>query len=131
MTAPTALSDFVISAARDEATTLLNEIDGVRAVVIATIDGFDIASASRGDIDPARIAATASSIAAISSVVSAETQLGNSRSVTIDTDSGFAVIHAVSCRGVDLIIDVVANKKATIGHVNYRVAQLARELERL
>lgn len=54
-----------------EAEKMLSEVDGVTAVVIATLDGFDVASAMRHG-DPARVAAMASSISAISSVVSQE-----------------------------------------------------------
>ena len=51
-----------------EAQNFLDEVNGVTAVVIATVDGFDVASAMRAG-DAARVAAMASSISAISSVV--------------------------------------------------------------
>ena len=54
-----------------EAQNFLDEVNGVTAVVIATVDGFDVASAMRAG-DAARVAAMASSISAISSVVSQE-----------------------------------------------------------
>ena len=120
-----------IVAAR-EAKAMLDEVNGVQAVVVATIDGFDIASASRTNVDPQRIAATASSIAAISAVVSAETNLGRNRSIIIDTDtdSGFAVVYSVQADVHQLVIDVVADKSAVIGQVVYRTAHFARTLTR-
>ena len=65
---------------RRAAEDLISEVNGVRAVVVATADGFDVTSAVRGHQEPSRIAAMASSIAAISLVVSQEARLGRHRS---------------------------------------------------
>ena len=110
-----------------EAEKMLSEVDGVTAVVIATLDGFDVASAMRHG-DPARVAAMASSISAISSVVSQEASLGRNKSVTIDTESGFAVVFSVHRPDADLVINVIADGSAILGQVAYRTAQFARTL---
>ena len=110
-----------------EAEKMLSEVDGVTAVVIATLDGFDVASAMRHG-DPARVAAMASAISAISSVVSQEASLGRNKSVTIDTESGFAVVFSVHRPDADLVINVIADGSAILGQVAYRTAQFARTL---
>ena len=110
-----------------EAEKMLSEVDGVTAVVIATLDGFDVASAMRHG-DPARVAAMASSISAISSVVSQEASLSRNKSVTIDTESGFAVVFSVHRPDADLVINVIADGSAILGQVAYRTAQFARTL---
>ena len=110
-----------------EAEKMLSEVDGVTAVVIATLDGFDVASAMRHG-DPARVAAMASSISAISSAVSQEASLGRNKSVTIDTESGFAVVFSVHRPDADLVINVIADGSAILGQVAYRTAQFARTL---
>ena len=110
-----------------EAENMLSEVDGVTAVVIATLDGFDVASAMRHG-DPARVAAMASSISAISSVVSQEASLSRNKSVTIDTESGFAVVFSVHRPDADLVINVIADGSAIQGQVAYRTAQFARTL---
>lgn len=110
-----------------EAETILSEVNGVTAVVVATVDGFDVASAMRQG-DPARVAAMASSISAISSVVSQEASLGRNKSVTIDTESGFAVVFSVHRADADLVINVIADGSAILGQVSYRTAQLAKLL---
>lgn len=107
---------------------MLDEVEGVTAVVIASIDGFDVASAIRGDADPSRIAAMASSISAISAVVSQEVALGRNRSVTIDTEDGFAVVYSVHRPDGELIVNAIAGSRAVLGQVAYRVAQMARTL---
>ncbi|THU04500.1 hypothetical protein E9531_03680 [Lampropedia puyangensis] len=122
------LPSAVAALAQQEAQRLLDEILEVQAVVVASVDGFDVASAIRSNMDAGRIAAMASSIAAISSVVSHEAQLGRSRSVTIDTESGFAVVRSVYRTDVELIINVIANEGVLIGEVAYRTTQFARQL---
>ena len=110
-----------------EAENILSEVNGVTAVVVATVDGFDVASAMRQG-DPARVAAMASSISAISSVVSQEASLGRNKSVTIDTESGFAVVFSVHRPDADLVINVIADGSAILGQVSYRTAQFAKSL---
>lgn len=116
---------------RRAAEDLISEVNGVRAVVVATADGFDVTSAMRGHQEPSRIAAMASSIAAISLVVSQEARLGRHRSVTIDTDDGFAVVYAVPGEHSDLIINAIAGREAIIGQVMYRLGAMARHVAEL
>ena len=125
VTAPIAPSAARI--AQREAQDLLDQVEGVSTVVVATVDGFDVASALRTG-EAARVAAMASSISAISAVVSQEASLGRNKSVTIDTEAGFAVVHSVYREDAELVIIVIANGGALLGQVNYRVAQFARTL---
>lgn len=122
------LSGHVALVAREEAQTLLREVAGVAAVVIATADGFDVASAVANGLDPARIAALASSISAIGEVVSTEARLGRSRSVTVNTESGFAVVFSARRADMDLVLNVIATGDAVLGQVNYSAAAAARRL---
>lgn len=125
MPEPTALQQL----ARAEAQAIAAEIEGVRAVVIATVDGFDIASSASGGTDAQRIAALASSIAAIGQVVATEAGLGRGTSVTVNTASGFALVHSVRRADTDLVIHVVAGEGALLAQVNYRAAEAVRRLE--
>jgi predicted regulator of Ras-like GTPase activity (Roadblock/LC7/MglB family) len=125
----TMVNETVRSAAEEQARRMLEEVSGVVAVVVATTDGFDIASAVTREIDPVRVAALASSISAIGSVVSQEARLGRSRSVTINTDAGFAFLSAVNRTDVDLVVNVIANEHAILGQVAWRAGEFARALE--
>jgi len=110
-----------------EAQNFLQDVEGVTAVVIATVDGFDVASAMKTG-DAARVAAMASSISAISAVVSKEASLGRNKSVTIDTEDGFALVHSVHRDDAELVINVIAKGNAILGQVVYRAAQFAKTL---
>ncbi|MET3498186.1 roadblock/LC7 domain-containing protein [Variovorax boronicumulans] len=122
------LSRTAAAHAQREARKLVDELGGVTAAVVATIDGFNVASAVVGDADPVRVAAMASSIVAISSVVSEEARLGRHKSVIVQTESGFAVFCSVYRRDVELVINVLAKDSAVLALVVYRVTHLARTL---
>jgi len=114
--------------AQRAAAACLAEVAGVTAVVIATVDGFDMASAFRGNQDAARIAAMASSISAISSMVAVEAGLGSFKSVTIGTDAGFAIVQAVPRQDVELVIHVIADGDAILAQAMHRVGVIAKLL---
>ena len=128
MTTYTPLPEAIKVLARNEAQKVLNELTGVTAVVVATVDGFDIASVVSASVDAARIAAMASSISAISTVVSQEAGLGRNKSVTIDTESGFAMVYSVHRSDAELVINIIADHRAILAQVSYRTAQMARLL---
>ena len=111
--------------AQQEADKILVETEGVTAVVIATIDGFDIASAIRSDLEPSRIAAMASSISAIAYVVSDEAKLGRGKRVTIETDGGFAVVYSVPRNDTELVLIVISDGRTLLGQIAYRTAAAA------
>jgi predicted regulator of Ras-like GTPase activity (Roadblock/LC7/MglB family) len=123
-TAP-ALSAAARLLCQSETEKIMQELEGVTAVVVATADGFDIASSVRAGQDPSRIAAMASSIAAISYVVSAEAKLGTGKRVTIETDAGFAMVYSVPRADVELVIIVVSDGRTLVGQVAYRSAAAA------
>ncbi|WP_426109922.1 roadblock/LC7 domain-containing protein [Massilia sp. PWRC2] len=106
----------------------LAELVGMSAVVIATVDGFDLAAAAHGQHDGARIAAMASSISAISAMVAREAGLGNVKSVTISTDNGFAIVHGVPRPDVELVIHLIADGDAILAQAMHRIGVMARVL---
>lgn len=106
--------------AQHEADKMLADIEGVTAVVVATVDGFDVASAVRSDLDPSRLAAMASSISAIAYVVSDEARLGRGKRVTIETEAGFAVVSSVLRADAELVLIVVTDGRTLLGQIAYR-----------
>ena len=112
-----------------EARRVLDEVSGIASVVIATPDGFEIASVARRDVEPARIAAMASSIAAIGAVVSQEARLGRCTCITVATDNGFALVSPVHSGETSLVVNVIADADAVLAQAMYRTAACVRALE--
>lgn len=128
MTPITALPPATPALASLLAIEFVEAIASVSAVVVASVDGFAIASAFNGANDADRIAAMASSISAIGSVVAMEAGLGAYRSVTINTDSGFVVVQSVQRTDLELVISVVAGGDAVLAQVLHRVKTMAAQL---
>jgi len=103
--------------ARQAAQTLFAEVDGARAVVIATADGFDIAHTGHHAIDPARLAAMVSSISALGTAASRETGIGTPRYLVIESSEGRLVVRCMQVQDQALIVVVLTDKSVTLGLV--------------
>ena len=107
----------------------LHALSGVVAVVIASADGFDIASSVSRGVDAARVAAMASSICAIGTAAAREGQLSRCRQVTVGTADGFIHVGTVSRGDGDYVINVIAGAGAVLAQVAYSVNEQVRALE--
>lgn len=118
----------VLAAARHECSKLLEQ-QGVLGVVISSVDGFDVAHAVTNSLEPSRIAAMASSIAAIGIVVSQEVGLGASKSVTVNTEDGFVYITTVELAGNVCSLNVIANGAAILAQIIYHCSEIRKRLK--
>jgi uncharacterized protein len=122
------ISEKLLAVAKNECQQLLGGHTGILAVVISSGDGFDIASAVTKSLVPARIAAMASSIAAIGSVVSQEVFLGNSRSITVNTEKGFTYITQIELGSHACALNVVADSSAVLAQIIYQCSEIGKRL---
>lgn len=123
------IPDHIRNTAYTECQQLLGAQNGIMAVVIASGDGFDLTSAVLKSLDPARIAAMASSISAIGAVVSQEVSLGKSKSVTVNTEDGFVYITHIELAGTRYILNVVAGQSAILAQVIYQCSEIGKRLK--
>jgi len=122
------LDPLLQNAAARTAQQLLDKLGDARAVVIATEDGFDVAHATRGTLDPSRIAAMTSSIAAIGDVISREAGIGSPNCFVVDASDGFLVLRTVQCDSIRLVIATLATRNALLGLVMHAVTAASKEL---
>lgn len=115
--------------AAQELQAMIDAAVGIRTAVLATVDGFAVASAQTDGSDSARMAALASSIASIASVATQEAGLGRCASVTLNTDQGFAVVRQLRRDGHDLVMIGISDGQALLAQVMYQANQFARRLE--
>jgi predicted regulator of Ras-like GTPase activity (Roadblock/LC7/MglB family) len=115
--------------AAGSAAETLRGLSGVVAVVVASADGFDIASSVSRGIDAARVAAMASSISAIATVAAQEGRLSRCRQVTVGTADGFVHVSTVSRPDGEFVINVIADGGAVLAQVAYSAAEQVRALE--
>ncbi|HEY4370765.1 MAG TPA: roadblock/LC7 domain-containing protein [Burkholderiales bacterium] len=113
---------------RRVAEELLEKLSEARAVVVATEDGFELAFATREELEAARIAAMTSSIAAICDSVSREAGLGHTKSFVVEASDGFMVMRGVQNGQVRLVLSTLTRNGALLGMVMNAVGESARAL---
>lgn len=119
----------LLNRARHEAEHLLSEVSGARAVVVATIDGFDVAHARRQDIEASRMAAIASSIAALGQVVAHEAGLGAPRCMIVEADAGYVIVRSVPRPDHPLVIKLLTDRSGLLGLALQQLSRSGQQLE--
>ena len=108
---------------------LMQEVKGIKAVVVATEDGFEVAARVENTAQIARLSAMASSLAALGAMAGEESQLGVCHSLVMEAAEGFIAIVQVRRADVSLIVSVVTGRDAVIGQVLYFSKQAAATLQ--
>ena len=108
---------------------LMQEVKGIKAVVAATEDGFEVAARVENTAQVARLSAMASSLAALGAMAGEESQLGGCHSLVMEAAEGFIAIVQVRRADVSLIVSVVTGRDAVIGQVLYFSKKAAATLQ--
>ena len=108
---------------------LMEQVKGIKAVVISTEDGFEVAARVENTAQIARLSAMASSLAALGAMAGEESQLGICHSVVMEAAEGHIAILQVRRNDVSLIVSVVTGRDAIVGQVLYYSKQTATALQ--
>ncbi|SFC05445.1 hypothetical protein SAMN05216344_10817 [Polaromonas sp. OV174] len=108
---------------------LMADVKGIKAVVISTEDGFEVAARVENTAQVARLSAMASSLAALSAVAGEESQLGNCDNVTIGAANGHLIMLQARHHKVGLIVSVITGKDVIIGQALYFAKLAAKTLQ--
>ena len=108
---------------------LMQEVKGIKAVVVATEDGFEVAARVENTAQVARLSAMASSLAALGAMAGEESQLGVCHSLMMEAAEGFIAIVQVRRADVSLIVSVVTGRDAVVGQVLYFSKKAAATLQ--
>lgn len=122
------LPDALLLRARDEAQQLLHDVDGAHLVVVATIDGLDVAHAARGRLEASRTAAMASSMAALGQVTALEAGLGAPRCVIVEAEQGHVIVRAVPHPHHPLVVHLMIDRAGLLGLALQQLSRSAQQL---
>lgn len=125
------ISDTLRASADTEVEALISEIGGAVAAVISTVDGFDVAARAQNTAQVSRMAAMASSISAIGSVVGQESLLGSHRNITIEAELGYVVMIEITHPACPMILSVVTTRSAVLGQALYCANRAAARLSKV
>ena len=108
---------------------LMQEVKGIKAVVVSTEDGFEVAARVENTAQIARLSAMSSSLATLGAMAGEESNLGVCTSLLIEAAEGFIAIIQVRRADVSLIVSVVTGRDAVPGQVLYFSKNAARMLQ--
>lgn len=115
------------STAQRVAQALVHELEGPSLALIATPDGFALGHAGTRDVDPARLAALVSSMAALGDAASRETGIGDARSLVVDSHQGRLALRCLQAGTESVIVVMLTDTRVLLG----RVLNLLGDAERL
>lgn len=116
-------------AAQRAVDAVMVEISDVKACLVSTEDGFEVAACIRNEVDIARLAAMAGSMAALAAIASEESQVGQAHNVVIQAGGGHIVMVQARRDDLSLVLSIVTGPGALMGQLLYFSKQTARELE--
>jgi len=103
-----------------ELCTFLNEVSGIDFVMLCSSDGFELALASKKNLDnTGKIAAVSSSILAMVSAFISEIQLVGCQTITLDAENGKVFLTAVNHPNNPMVLVAVTNKDILMGQMLY------------
>jgi predicted regulator of Ras-like GTPase activity (Roadblock/LC7/MglB family) len=125
-----ALGDNYIATCEGALRTLMNDVPSITAAVVATADGFEVASAQAdGHMSATRLSALASSLLALGQAALRELSMVGSGSVLIENSMGKIMLVDVRRAHLPVVLCVVADEMAMTGKVLWAAKQCAVTLE--
>jgi predicted regulator of Ras-like GTPase activity (Roadblock/LC7/MglB family) len=125
-------STAFIQAVKVPISELLLEVTGVQSVLLATTDGFEVATAAyKKDFDNAKLAAVSSSILAMVQAFVGEIRLQGCQSMILDAQNGKAFIYAVPCKNHPMVMVVLAQSNVLIGQLQHAMRECSSRLQKI
>lgn len=121
--------ESLLSDAQAAIDLVLAEVRSVKAVVISTGDGFEVAARVEDATKITRMSAMASSLSALGALAGEENGLGDCKNMIIESESGMLVILQVQRGAETFILSVIAGNDAVVGQILFFAKQAARILQ--
>lgn len=106
----------------------MSQTSGVTAALVATTDGFEVASVLHQTLSAEKMAAMTSSILALGEAVLSEAELTDCKNVVIESGDGLIVMLAVGDTRSELLLSVIADKNAMLGQVLWAARRCCEQI---
>lgn len=124
-----ALGNAYVGICEEALRKLMNDVPSITAAVVATADGFEVASAqAEGRMSATRLSALASSLLALGQAALRELSMAGSGSVLIENAMGKIMLVDVRREHLPVVLCVVADEMAMTGKVLWAAKQCAATL---
>ncbi len=108
----------------------VSETIGVTAALVATTDGFEVASVLHQSLAQEKMAAMTSSILALGEAVLAEAELSDCQNVVIEAAGGLIVMLAIGDARGELLLSVIADRNAMLGQVLWAARRCCEQIRK-
>lgn len=104
------------------------DIDGVRSVVLATVDGFALMPAAGAHGNGERLAAMTSAMLALAAAVGRELALGELETLMLEAGEGRVLMLALPCTPAPLLLMTACDTRCVIGKVLWSAKDCGRRI---
>lgn len=119
----------LIQSARTELQDFLNTVSGIDFIMLCSSDGFELALASKKNIEnTGKIAAVSSSILAMINAFISEIHLLGCQTITLDAENGKVFLTAVNHAQYPMVMVAVTSKDILMGQMLYYYKALSETL---
>ncbi len=106
----------------------VDEIDGVRSVVLATVDGFALLPAAGTHGNGERLAAMTSAMLALAAAVGRELALGELETLMLEAGEGKVLMLALPCTPAPLLLMTACDSRCVVGKVLWSAKNCGRNI---
>lgn len=116
-------------ACTEELEAFASEVPAAKNILLATPDGFDVASyITNDDYSEDNLAAVGSSLFALGSSLTQELDMDICESITLDTGKGRIYIRAIEHEGNSLVLLIQTGKRGMLAQILHGASKLAERL---
>lgn len=103
-------------------------VEGVRAAVVSSVDGFSLAQAAGHENSAERLAAMTSAMLALASAVGRELALGKLQVLMLEADEGKVLMLAIPMARAPLLLMTACSQRSVIGNVLWSAKECGRKI---
>ncbi|MNM91754.1 Roadblock/LC7 domain protein [compost metagenome] len=123
------LEDWEVTLVERKLQEFTESVDGVSAVVIASVDGFALAQAATQPSSGERLAAMTSAMLALASAVGRELSLGSMEVLMLEASEGKVLMQSVTLPRGSLLLMAACGQRSVIGHVLWSARECGRKIQ--
>ncbi|WP_312707723.1 roadblock/LC7 domain-containing protein [Stenotrophomonas sp.] len=105
-----------------------NDIDGVRSVVLASVDGFAVVPGAGTHGNGERLAAMTSAMLALAGAVGRELALGELEVLMLEAGGGKVLMLALPSQPAPLLLMTACDQRCVVGKVLWRAKECGRNI---
>lgn len=106
----------------------VGSVGGVRAAVLASVDGFALAEVAGRERSGQRLAAMTSAMLALAGAVGRELELGGLQVLMLEAEHGKVLMLALATSGAPLLLMSACDQRSVIGNVLWSARECGQKV---